>query len=97
MNNQHLLNPLALLGVTENSSFNELKRNYYNMALLCHPDKGGSNDDMHIVQMAYNYCKEQFITKENKETTYEQLEHEFDDFCKKQESTPPPTFSSFML
>ena len=64
MNNSVLINPYALLGVTVNSTFNELKRNYYNMALMCHPDKGGSGDDMHIVLMAYNYCKEQLQKKE---------------------------------
>ena len=93
MNNSSLLNPYALLGVTVNSTFNELKRNYYNMALMCHPDKGGSGDDMHIVLMAYNYCKEQLQKKEAKETTYEKLEEEFADFCKNQEAQLP-TFSS---
>ena len=93
MNNSSLINPYALLGVTINSTFNELKRNYYNMALMCHPDKGGSGDDMHIVLMAYNYCKEQLEKKEAKETTYEKLEEEFADFCKNQESQLP-TFSS---
>ena len=90
MNNSALLNPYALLGVNINSTFNELKRNYYNMALMCHPDKGGSGDDMYIVLMAYNYCKKQLEKKEEKETTYEKLEEEFADFCKNQEAQLPP-------
>ena len=94
MNKQNLINPFGLLGVTPNSTFSELKRNYYNMALMCHPDKGGSNDDMHIVQMAYNYCKEQLQSQESRQTTYEQLEMEFADFCQEQEEKPPPSFSS---
>lgn len=94
MNRQNLINPFGLLGVTSNSTFSELKRNYYNMALMCHPDKGGSNDDMHIVQMAYNYCKEQLQSQESRQTTYEQLEMEFADFCQEQEEKPPPSFSS---
>ena len=94
MNKQNLINPFGLLGVTPNSTFSELKRNYYNMALMCHPDKGGSNDDMHIVQMAYNYCKEQLQSQEARQTTYEQLEMEFADFCQEQEENPPPSFSS---
>jgi len=94
MNKQNLINPFGLLGVTPNSTFSELKRNYYNMALMCHPDKGGSNDDMHIVQMAYNYCKEQLQSQEARQTTYEQLEMEFADFCQEQEEKPPPSFSS---
>lgn len=94
MNNQTLINPFALLGVTTNSTFSELKRNYYNMALLCHPDKGGSNDDMITLHKAYNYCKEQLQSQEEKETTYQQLEYEFAEFCKKQEAQPPPSFSA---
>ena len=94
MNKQNLINPFGLLGVTPNSTSSELKRNYYNMALMCHPDKGGSNDDMHIVQMAYNYCKEQLQSQEARQTTYEQLEMEFADFCQEQEEKPPPSFSS---
>ena len=94
MNKHNLINPFGLLGVTPNSTFSELKRNYYNMALMCHPDKGGSNDDMHIVQMAYNYCKEQLQSQEARQTTYEQLEMEFADFCQEQEEKPPPSFSS---
>ena len=94
INKHNLINPYGLLGVTPNSTFNELKRNYYNMALMCHPDKGGSSDDMHIVQMAYNYCKEQLQSQEARQTTYEQLEMEFADFCQEQEEKAPPTFSS---
>lgn len=93
MNTQNLINPFALLGITTNTTFNELKRNYYNMALMCHPDKGGSNQDMDIVHKAYNYCKEQLQSQETKQTTYEKLELEFEDFCKNQESQTP-SFSS---
>lgn len=93
MNKQSLINPFSLLGITTNSTFNELKKNYYNMALMCHPDKGGSNDDMIIIQKAYNYCKEQLQSQELKQTTYQQLEFEFAEFCQKQESQTP-TFSS---
>ena len=94
MNNQNLINPYSLLGITPNSSIKDLKKNYYNMALMCHPDKGGSTDDMHIVVLAYNYCRDQLESKEARQTTYEQLEKEFSDFCKEQESKPPPSFSS---
>ena len=88
-NTKTLINPYSLLGITPNSSFTELKRNYYNMALMCHPDKGGANDDMVIVVKAYNYCKEQIQSQELKQTTYEQLEQEFSEFCKNQESKTP--------
>ena len=86
----NLLNPYNLLGVSPNSSLSTLKKNYYNLALLCHPDKGGNNKDMNILSLAYQYIKEQL---ENiNETTYEKLEEEFEIFCKDQESKKPPTF-----
>jgi hypothetical protein len=93
MNDGVLINPFDLFGITIDNTLNELKRSYYNMALLCHPDKGGSDNDMYIVHNAYNYCKEQFEAQQNKQTTYEKLEDEFVMFCKIQEDTIPP-FSS---
>ena len=41
MNDGVLINPFDLFGITIDNTLNELKRSYYNMALLCHPDKGG--------------------------------------------------------
>lgn len=90
--NSKLINPYNLLGINSNSSISELKKNYYNLSLLTHPDKGGSNDDFQIVHLAYNYIKEQLINRNEKETTYEELEDEFEDFIKKQEETKPPCF-----
>ena len=78
----NIVNPYSLLGVNVNSSINELKKNYYNLALICHPDKGGSNDDMIILKNAYNYIKPQLLNKTEK--SYEDLENEFNNFCKKQ-------------
>ena len=84
---EKLINPYSLLGVNVNSSLRELKKNYYNMALLCHPDRGGDKRDMNVVCLAYNYIKEQL---ENvKERTYEELEDEFEKFIKEQEIELP--------
>ena len=67
-----LIDPYGLLGVDSRASLSELKKNYYNLALICHPDKGGNDKDMNVLSLAYNYIKEHF---ENvKETTYEKLE-----------------------
>ena len=54
-----LINPFQLLGVTTNSTISELKKAYYQLALLCHPDKGGNNDDMRVVHQSYKYIKKQ--------------------------------------
>lgn len=47
------LDPYAVLGVTLTSSPNEVRRAYYSLALLVHPDKGGDADQMAVVQSAY--------------------------------------------
>ena len=90
MNQTDLINPFSLLGIKETSSLSELKKNYYNMALLCHPDKGGSQEDMHIVNSAYKYIKNQLENAKDKETTYEGLEEEFQNFCMEQTREPQP-------
>ena len=89
MNNSHLINPFSLLDITEDSTLNELKKKYYGMSLLCHPDKGGNSNDMYIVNSAYKYIKNQLINKNNKETTYEKLEDDFELFCRQQEDETP--------
>ena len=88
--NYKLINPYSLLGVKNTCSLSYLKKNYYNLSLLTHPDKGGSQSDFSVVHFAYQYIKKQL---ENiRETTYEELEDEFDDFCQKQERIKPPCF-----
>ena len=86
-----LINPYSLLGVTVNSSIRDLKKNYYNMALLCHPDRGGDKKDMNVVCLAYNYIKEQ-LENVNNEISYEEMEEEFENFIKEQEKNEIPKF-----
>jgi len=81
------INPYDLLNVNSKSTINELKKNYYQLSLYCHPDKGGSKEDMIIIQNAYVYIKSQL--ENSTEKTYEQLEEEFNEFCKIQEKKPP--------
>ena len=54
-----LINPYDLLGVKINSTLSEIKKAYYNLALLCHPDKGGCKKDMDTIHQAYKYVIEQ--------------------------------------
>ena len=84
-----LLNPYHLLGVSIYSTIRELKKSYYSLSLLCHPDKGGSDKDMDIIHKAYLYIKQQ-LHNNDKTITCEEAEAEFEDFCKEQESKPPP-------
>ena len=100
--NRNLINPYKLFGISYNISSNtdidarkktiyKLKRAYYNLALLTHPDKGGSGDDMCIITKAYNYINRDL--NNIKDVTYEQLEEEFEEFCKEQTNKVQP-FSS---
>lgn len=86
----NLINPYQLLGVNPSMpDLKQLKKSYYQLALLCHPDKGGNKESMDIVHKSYLYIKKQFANCQNLKT-YEELEKEFADFCKTQEEKPPP-------
>lgn len=90
MESKSLINPYSLLGVKTSSTISELKKNYYQLSLLTHPDKGGSAEDFRTVHLAYSYIKEQL--EGVKDISYEELEEEFQQFCQCQEEEPKPTF-----
>jgi len=72
------IDPYQLLGVTSKSDIKELKKNYYNLALICHPDRGGDANDMVTLYKAYLYVKKQlqFVSK----TTFISAEQDFKTF-----------------
>lgn len=84
-----MINPYEIMNLTPDSTLKDLKRAYYDMALICHPDRGGTEEDMIVIHNAYKYIKEQLENCENV-SSYEELEEEFSSFCKEQEETPPP-------
>ena len=84
-----MINPYEIMNMSPNSTLTELKKSYYQMALICHPDKGGTEEDMIVIHNAYKYIKEQLENCDNT-NTYEELEDAFSSFCKEQEETPPP-------
>lgn len=83
-----VLNPYELLGVTPNSTCQEVRKRYYALACLCHPDRGGTNDQMQTLHNAYQYVIHQVAL--NTQTTFEDLEADFANFCAGQKATPPP-------
>ncbi len=89
MNSINLINPYQLLGVTSKSTLRELTKSYYQLSLLCHPDRGGNQQDMIVVTQAYQYIKRQLDNCKH-QTTYEQLEQDFQEFCQSQEEIIPP-------
>ena len=82
------INPYQLLGLSSNSNLKELRKSYYNLSLLCHPDKGGSNIEMNIVHNAYLYVKDQ-LDNCKIEVSFETLEDGFERFCQNQKDQPP--------
>lgn len=90
------LNPYALLGVTVGSTCQEVRRAYYELAMHAHPDRGGSADQMRVVQAAYEYVMRQVAEVDRSKPTvelYQNAEDEFKRFCEDQVSNKPPCFS----
>ena len=86
----NLINPYQIMGIDpDKPDLKKLKKTYYRWALLCHPDKGGKKEDMTTIHNCYLWIKKQFKNCENQKT-YEELESEFELFCKTQEENPPP-------
>lgn len=86
---QQLLNPYELLGVTIESSPSDVRRAFYELAKIMHPDKGGTSIDMDALYKAYCYVHQQVVSV-NRDATVDTLQEEFDNFCKLQKDSPPP-------
>ena len=87
--NRNYINPYELLGINpHNPNLKKLKKNYCKLALICHPDKGGSEEAMGTLYNAYKYIQIQFQNCQNN-STYEQLENEFSTFCEEQKKHTP--------
>lgn len=93
--NMESINPIELFGLNfKNLNEKDLKKKYYELALLCHPDKGGNKDEMIIIQKSYEYIKKQIDNCKNI-PSYEQSEEDFESFCKLQESQIPDFLEIF--
>jgi curved DNA-binding protein CbpA len=88
------INPYELLGFDSKNpnhiSLNQLKKTYYNLSLICHPDKGGSPDTMIVLKNCYEYIKNQLENAKDHSTDFETIENEFKSFLQSQSSKPPP-------
>lgn len=51
------ISPYELFGLSHKATLADVRRAYYEMALMAHPDKGGSAADMHLVNAAYAWIK----------------------------------------
>ena len=92
-----MLNPYEFLGVTPNSRLDEIKKSYYSLALLMHPDKGGSVEEMHILKTAYEWIRAQITPVETSPfKDYESIQQNFDDFIKQQDESKPPPLTTIL-
>ena len=84
------INPYELLGVNVNSTLQELKRNYYDLATLIHPDRSGTDTthEMIVLKNSYEFVKKELL-QTNHILTFEELQDNFKNFCKVQEETIP--------
>lgn len=85
--NSSALDPYALLGVSVHSTCQEVRRRYYELACICHPDRGGTSDQMRTLHNAY-----QFVSRGNalnSSSTMEDLQRQFDAFCAAQDEEAP--------
>lgn len=93
-----LIQPYELLGVATNSTVKDVRKAYYQLALLCHPDKGGNPEDMRMIQTAYEWIMAQ-ISSIDIEYTYEKAQQEFDDFVAAQNKNAAslPSFTDVLM
>jgi hypothetical protein len=65
---------LNLFGLKDSDGLPQLRRRYYEFALLCHPDRGGSADDMVVVQRQYERAKRELQARALSVGRMQQLE-----------------------
>jgi hypothetical protein len=78
------LDPYSLLGVNLESSESEVRKAYYDLAKLTHPDKGGRSEDMLVVDSAYKWILAGLKNAKRECATFEDEERSFQDFLKSQ-------------
>lgn len=76
-----------LFGITAHDSLKELRKRYYDLALLCHPDRGGSKEDMLVVQRTYEALKAAMEHQAEGDCKREYLETKLRELEKEQTTT----------
>ena len=94
-----LMDMYAMMGITVNSSLGDVRKSYKNMALMCHPDRGGNVTDMHILKNAYDWIVHQLshVSLETTKGTYEEREREFTEFMQSQTNTQIPSLNDIEI
>jgi hypothetical protein len=58
---QRNMNPFDILGVDENTDPKDIKKAYYKLCLIHHPDKGGDQKDFIKIQTAWEYIEMYYL------------------------------------
>lgn len=90
-----MINPYEFMGLTVDSSLDDLRKSYYKLSLICHPDKGGSADAMVVLHTAYNWIKNQLDNVKNQPDAgkdYSTVQKEFDEYVASLQKMKPPTY-----
>jgi len=82
-----LVDPFELLGVSMHATPKEVRTRYYQLACICHPDRGGTAEQMRTLYNAYEFVMRSVAL--NTTHTLEDLQGAFDLFCKTQTQEPP--------
>ena len=97
MNN---LNPFELFGFknVKDITLSKLKKKYYEFSLLCHPDKGGTQEDILIVYNSYLYIKKQLENRNYYLLNCKFINNtiNFEDYMKKYKKEPPPFYKIWL-
>ena len=89
------IDPYELLGVSFKDNREDVKANFKQLALVCHPDKGGSKEEMDVLFGAYKYVLQQIEFGEHGRTM-EDEEELFKQFMEEQVKEPIPTLFEIM-
>lgn len=87
-NIMNIFNPYDLLNVKTTSSLDDIKKSYYELIKLVHPDRGGTKEDTIAIKNAYEYIKKE-IENVDYSLTVEILLNRFKEFCNTQETEIP--------
>ena len=83
-----MINPYDLLGLTIESTPEDARAAFRDLALIVHPDKGGRAAEFKVLLDAYRYVTDQ-LTAINRTETVESLEAAFEAFCVAQKDQQP--------
>jgi len=92
-----VINPYHLFGLNIDSTLLDLKKSYYELSLICHPDRGGDKQQMITVHNSYLYLKKQLSNHNHQDLseTYQDLEQQFQEFCLQQTKELPDFYTIY--